>query len=140
MTTPYKEIDEPVRNLCRVLNRFPGVATYTSCGGHAEHPWGSQAPEGEWYVDSHIDRSEEGWLSLEFFAWASWNLVPEGVGFQALAKPPYLNRPGEMLFFRWFGFEPDDPTCTADSFAELLADLRRSYYVTAHQARRWPDS
>jgi hypothetical protein len=122
-----------------VLNRFPGIATYTSCGGHAEQENDGQAPEGMWYVDFNVDRGDEGWISLEFFAWIAYGVAPDGVSFQPFAKPPYLNFPGSMLFFRWSGENPDDPACTADNFAELLTDARRRFYVTAHQAAHWPD-
>jgi hypothetical protein len=59
--------------------------------------------------------------------------------FEPLAKPPFLNFPGHMLFYRWSGNDPDDPGYTADAFAELLTDFRRrGFYVTAAQARNWP--
>jgi hypothetical protein len=137
--TPYKEIDPPVRNLIRVLNRFPGIATYTSCGGHAEQENDCQPQEGMWYVDFNVDRGDEGWISLEFFAWIAYGVAPDDVALRAFAKPPYLNFPGSMMFFRWSGHNPDDPKCSADSFAELLSDTRRQCYVTAHQAAQWPD-
>ena len=70
--TPYAGIDPPVRQLVRVLNRFPGVCTYTSDGGHDGPQYDAQVPAGCWYVDSHIDRSDEGHASLEFFAWVAY--------------------------------------------------------------------
>jgi len=138
MRTPYDQIDPPVRNLVRVLNRFPGVETFTSCGGHPNALEGSSAsPEGCWYVDSHIDRTDEGWATLEFFGWTAYSVAPDGVEFLPLAKPPHWNFPGSMLFFRWDGVDPDIPEATADHLAELLTDCRRQFYVTALQASRW---
>ena len=137
--TPYPEIDPPVRNLIRVLNRFPGIRTYTSCGGHARVENSGQAPEGMWYVDFHVERTDEGWMSLEFFGWISYEMAPDGVGLDAFAKPPYLNYPGNMLFFRWAGTDPSESDSTADSFAGHLTDWRRSYYVTAAQAESRED-
>ncbi len=142
--TPYGAIDPPVRNLVRVLNRFPGVQTYTSCGGHpiAEREPGNscQMAEGTWYVDSHIDRTDEGYASLEFFAWVAHDLNSVDLLFLPLAKPPWLNFPGKMLFYRWTSIDPDEPRFAADAFAEQLTDLRhRGFYVTAHQAKNWPE-
>jgi hypothetical protein len=135
----YPEIDPPVRNLVRVLNQFPGVKTYTSCGGHAEVENSCQMSEGTWYVDFNVDRSDEGWMSLEFFGWIAYDGMDKGVILEAYAKPPYLNRPGKMLFFRWAGMDPADPDCSADRFAEWLVDLHRKYYVTAAEAESWED-
>jgi hypothetical protein len=104
--TPYDGIDPPVRNLIRVLNRFPGTTTYTSCGGHDDPQFDAQAPAGCWYVDSHIDRSDEGYASLEFFAWVNYDLRSRPIYFEPLAKPPFLNFPGHMLWYRWSGNDP----------------------------------
>src|ERR1039458_10237488 len=108
-TCVHDEIDPPVRNLCRVLNSFPGIATYTSCGGHAVPANSAQAEQGTWYVDFHVDRSDDGWISLEFLGHVAYDLAPDGVVLEVYAKPPYLNHPGQMLFFRWAGQDPDDP-------------------------------
>lgn len=140
---PYNAIDEPVRQLCRVLNSFPGVYTYTSCGGHAEFdPPGNtcQAPEGCWYVDSHIDRTDDGHAALEFFAWVYKDIAPDGFLFDVFARAPYLNCPGSMIYYRWAGSDPDDPASTADAFAECLRRARFSYFVTPTRARRMYES
>lgn len=76
---------------------------------------------------------------MEFFAWLQYDeLVPESVYFVPLAKAPNVSRAGSMLFHRWSGDSRDDPSATADAFAELLTELRR-YYVTEHQYRHWYD-
>ena len=31
---PYDDIDEPIRDLCRYINRFDGIETVESCCGH----------------------------------------------------------------------------------------------------------
>ena len=47
MNVPYDELDEPVRELVKVLNSLPGVATIGSCGGHADgDPGGVHAAGG----------------------------------------------------------------------------------------------
>lgn len=136
--TPYNEIDLPVRKVCRVLNRFPGIHTYTSCGGHPG-PHGNnlcRADEGHWYVDWHAARTDAGLVSLEFMAWIAQDIAPDGVDLCVLAKAPYLNFPGRMIYYRWAGFDPADPRSTADAFAELLTEHRRRYYLTAAHARK----
>ena len=136
--TPYAQIDPPVRQLCRVLNRFPGICTYTSCGGHPGPHGDNQCrvDEGHWYVDWHVDRSDEALVSLEFQAWIAGDIAPLGIELCAFAKAPYLNFPGRMLFYRWAGFDPDEPKATADNFAQLLTEHRRDYFMTAAAARR----
>jgi hypothetical protein len=136
---PYRELDPAVVPLVRVLNRFPAICTYTSCGGHPNPQYGSQAEQGTWYVDFHVDRTDEGWISLEFFAWLNAGLVPEGIYLTAGAHAPYLNQPGEMIYFRWTGQDPDDPECTPEAFATLLKQARHDYYVTAARAARWAE-
>jgi hypothetical protein len=140
--TPYKEIDPPVRNLVRVLNRFPGLHPYSSCGGHAKpDPKNtSQCPKGIWYVDFHVDRTDEGWMSLEFMAWVHYDFYApsSSVFLTALAKSPW-NYPGEMLFFRWEGHDPRSRKGTADAVAEQIAFLKRDgAYITAARAASWP--
>lgn len=138
VSAPDDEIDPPVRNLARVLNEFPGVHTYTSCGGHADPANSTQAEEGCWYVDFHVDRSDDGWASLEHLAWMAYDFMPRdgGVELLALAKSPW-NDPGQMLFFRWAGLDPDDPKATADAIAILLSVWKREAYLSAVEARDW---
>jgi hypothetical protein len=131
--TPYAEIDAPVRGLVRVLNRFPGISTYTSCGGHEEVSHDDQAPASCWYVDFLLARTDEGWISLEFFGWIAYEVAPDGVALEVLSKPPFVNLPGKMVFFRWSG----GPAASADAFADTLSAARRQYYVTAAAARKW---
>lgn len=65
---PYRELDPNIVALVRVLNRFPGIHTIGSCGGH-EDPAPYQVAAGEWWVLFEVDHTEPGWVSLEFLSW-----------------------------------------------------------------------
>jgi len=59
----YSAIEQPVRDLCRALNEFPGITTIGSCGGH-ETPNDWQEPLGSWFVTFHVSLIRGGWKSL----------------------------------------------------------------------------
>src|SRR6266508_6447471 len=65
----YSTLDGNIVSLVRVLNRYPGRMTVGSCGGQ-EHPKPGQRGPGEFYVTFKLDKSDTGWLTLEFLAWA----------------------------------------------------------------------
>jgi hypothetical protein len=135
---PYKEIDTPIAPLVRAVNRFPGIHTVGSCGGHDTTTNASQAPKGHWWLTFQVDHTEEGWISLEFIAWAMRDVSRAGsnVLLQPFSLPPYLNYPGQMLLFQLaLGVEsPDD---SPDKVADTLAMFRRNWYVTAKAAAEW---
>jgi hypothetical protein len=63
----------------------------------------AQWPEGNWYVMFTVQRTDQGWLALEFLAWAINNDYRRG-GYEILlspiAPPPYLNEPGHLQVTR----------------------------------------
>lgn len=122
---PYGEIDLNVRFLVEVVNRFPGLHTIDSCGGHAS-PASYQEPEGWWRIGLEVDHTEEGWRSLEFLAWAvtDFRKSERNIFLGAFSHPPYLNTPGRCLNFRLHaeGLLPGD-------FATLLDTWREEDYV-----------
>lgn len=62
----WVEIDPPVGNLVRALNKIPGVCTLLSCGGHSERiRYSDQVPEGCFYVDFAVERPFKGWKALD---------------------------------------------------------------------------
>ncbi|MCC5952637.1 MAG: hypothetical protein JJU45_11140 [Acidimicrobiia bacterium] len=129
----YDEIDESIRSLVRVLNDFPGASTIGSCGGH-EQPTGSQADPGCWWVLIEFDRSDDGWLSLEFLGWAVRRMLSNGGActLEPDAAPPDLNRPGHMLRFVLQRHRPvDEPHSSADGFAAELEHMRAMYFSDA---------
>lgn len=118
---PYDEIDVNVRSLVEVVNRFPGLHTVDSCGGHAS-PASYQEPEGQWRIGLEVDHTEEGWRSLEFLAWAVTDFRKAGhkVRLGAFSHPPYLNMPGRCLIFELHAEEllPDDFATSLDVWRE----------------------
>lgn len=123
---PYSELDSNMVKLCRALNKFSGIYTISSCGGH-ENPASYQRPEGSWSVSFTVEHNEHGWRALEFITWVINNALARG-GFQVhlspYSPPPYLNEPGNALTFLIDGKGIDPDKC-----AEELIQLKREYYV-----------
>jgi len=85
-----------------------------------------------WRLIVDAEPGEEGWRSLEFLAWAVTDLKRGGfpVALEAASPPPYLNTPGQMLYFvlqgagdRASGGEAAEPL----RIAELLNEWREDY-------------
>ncbi len=119
-------LDANVAGLVVTLNRFPGVATVASCGGHPD-PGSGQWPERTWYVKFDLPRSEAGWLSLEFLAWAintAYRADRPSVVLLPDSPPPYLNKPGECLKFMVEGRRG----ARADDLAAWLARVHGEFF------------
>ena len=121
---PYDELDANIINLVKALNAFPGVITVGSCGGHEEITNPSQWPAGSWYVKFKLPRDRLGRYVLEFLAWVinenCRSLGGDAVVLIPTAAPPYLNTPGDVLYFVVEGYEGED----SDALAELLQEFR----------------
>ena len=59
------DIDKNIQRLVTELNAFPGVVTFSSCGGHPAPSIHSQRPEGEFEVSFNVYPLRGGWRSLE---------------------------------------------------------------------------
>jgi len=57
-------IDENVKELVCVLNKFTGIETFSSCGGH-ENSKPSQLSRGRFSVDFWVEPNKTGFGSLE---------------------------------------------------------------------------
>ena len=128
---PYKELDANIVGVCRALNRFRGVCTIGSCGGH-RRPKSYQMPKGSWDVLFTVEHSEHGWHALEFLIWyVNNNLRRRGlkVSLDAYSPPPYLNEPGQSLYFAIYarGLDPD-------TFSEELTEYRQQFYLPPSRA------
>jgi hypothetical protein len=68
----HVELDLNMIGLAKALNRLPGVTTFSSCGGHL-YPDSelAQCPEGTFYIQFDIKRSNRGRDILELLSWAS---------------------------------------------------------------------
>ena len=126
-TIPYDEIDANMVALVKALNRYPGVTTIGSCGGHEVITNPSQWEAGTWYVKFNLPANRRGWYLLEHLSWAI-NHDCRRAGRQAMllptSVPPYLNTPGKCLCFVLEGFGGENP----DELASFL-DKVRQYLV-----------
>lgn len=119
------EIDENIKGLVKTLNKFKGLRTIGSCGGH-EDAEGCKWPADRWYVKFVIEqRNPKAWIGLEFLAWAinhDYRCSHDVILFPD-APPPYLNEPGKVLTFNLEGYNGEDP----DDLAAFLNSLKREY-------------
>lgn len=106
---PYREIDENMRSLVRILNLYPFVETIGSCGGHAEKTNASQWDAGDFYVTLNFKSSPTARYTIEFLAWAINHDYRQGndVTFLPKSAPPYLNTPGECMYWAIEGYQAD---------------------------------
>lgn len=103
-------------DLLEILGKFPGVTVGAS-----------EENIGRWIVTLDIAQTPEGWRSLEFFAWITTDLRRSGfsISLEAASPPPYLNRPGQCLYFEFCG---DSMGETAPSeIASLIEEWKADY-------------
>jgi len=128
---PYDEIDANMVSLVRALNRYPGVLTLGSCGGHDVVTNPSQWEAGTWYVKFTLPTDRSGWYLLEHLAWAINNDYRRGGGrlmLLPISPPPYLNTPGECLSFSIEGFGGENPEDLATFLVKVRKYLTRRRY------------
>jgi hypothetical protein len=122
---PYDELDANIVRLVQALNRYPGVMTVGSCGGHETIINPSQWQAGTWYVKFTLPSGKFGWYLLEHLAWVV-NEDYRGSGRNVMllptSAPPYLNTVGQCLYFVIEGYGGENP----DELAEFL-DATRKY-------------
>ena len=139
---PWDELDPSIVDLVRVLNSFPGIDTIGSCGGHESPVSDEQAPAGLWWVKFTVAQNADGWVSLEFLAWAI-NRDMERSGSQVVlfptAPPPWLNHPGQVLSFVMERTATDRDEDESSRVAAWLEKLRDQYYVDSEHAARWEE-
>jgi len=113
----------------RTLNRYPGVMSVGSCGGREIITNPSQWQAGTWYVKFNLPSGKLGWYLLEHLAWVI-NEDYRGAGRSVIlpptSAPPYLNTPGQCLYFVIEGYNGENP----DALAEFL-DTTRKYLTQA---------
>lgn len=121
---PYDELDPNIVRLVQALNRYPGVMTVGSCGGHEVISNPSQWQTGTWYVKFSLPSGKFGWYLLEHLAWVI-NEDYRGSGRSVILLPispaPYLNTVGQSLRFVIEGYEGENP----DELAEFLDATRK---------------
>jgi hypothetical protein len=80
-------MDVKVKGLVDVMNKYPGINTSSSCGGH-KNPESGQVPFGEWYVNFDIWGEDpdadmpsfDGWKSLGKLSHATFEYIEVGDG------------------------------------------------------------
>lgn len=128
---PYDDLDATIVTLVRALNRYPGVMTVGSCGGHEVITTPSQWEAGSWYVKFRLPSDKFGWYLLEHLAWVvneDYRLADPRVILLPTAAPPYLNTVGQCLYFvveGRDGVDPDDLAGFLDETRKYLTKKRR---------------
>jgi hypothetical protein len=111
------------------VSRFPGVA-WTSSGENRSRP-NSRPKYVDGWVKFGVKKSELGWRTAEFLAWAFGDLSKAGyhVHLLAVSAPPYLNTPGRMLeFVAEFDLLTPTKGKTIERAAEYLDEWRLEYW------------
>lgn len=122
---PYNELDANIVRLVQALNRYPGVMTVGSCGGHETITNPSQWQAGTWYVKFTLPSGKFGWYLLEHLAWVvneDYRGSGRNVVLLPTSAPPYLNTVGQCLHFVIEGYDDENP----DELAEFL-DATKKY-------------
>jgi hypothetical protein len=123
------DLDPNIRTLVKALNAFDGVQTIGSCGGH-KNPSPAQWGKGTFYVKFELEWTTEGRFALEFLAWffsdyCQRSDVSGFVRLMPVAAPPFLNAPGECLYFVVEGFNEADP----ELIGSRLNRLRKEAFI-----------
>ena len=130
---PYRDLDSNIVVVCKSLNRFRGIYTIGSCGGHADHfPY--QLPEGTWQVLFRVTHDEHGWFALEFLTWLVNNhlrRLGHKIVLDLYSAPPYLNEPGKTLYFDLWS-----ASLSPGSFARQLEERKAGLYLPPSAAGR----
>lgn len=120
------DLDPNIRTLVKALNAFDGIRTIGSCGGH-ENPSQAQWDKGTFYVKFDVDWTTDGRFALEFLAWFFNDYCHKAdlSGFVRLipvAAAPFINTPGECLYFVIEGFNEADPELIGSRLSQLWSE------------------
>lgn len=118
---PVDQIEEKVLQLVVVLNKFPGIYTVESCGGH-KNPKIGQMAENSWMVICKFQLQDlKGLYSLEQLAYIFNTFLfsaGEKVSLKIYTREPNGLEPGSRLMFMLQGEDVE-----ANMIANLLQDL-----------------
>ena len=121
-------IDANVASLVDAMNRFAGLRTFSSCGGHPPPLSISQAPEGHFWVCFDIDPDARGWLSLQKLAWVVADLeevtikiwlsgdTPDTIAFELSGIGDPANLAALIEASRLIPTDPDSPLGDTPAF------------------------
>jgi hypothetical protein len=118
---PVNELDPAIVELCQAINEFPGLRTYESCQGFVDgHRLGE--PWAVYFQPTPSPPTPDGYTSLEFMTWLCCYTARDrgfDVSMELNAPPPYLNGPGECMYFIIKG-RNRHPT----EFAQFIREVR----------------
>lgn len=122
MTEP---IDARVQKLVAALNRFPGITTIGSCGGHPD-PGPRRWPQGTCYVKFRVTETDGGLFSVQVLAWLLRDFRQAGLAWRLvrLTPPAGMQEPEGEMTFALEGLWGTDP----DALADFL-DVQRKQLV-----------
>lgn len=126
-----EQLDANIVKLVDALNRYPGLKTIGSCGGHEAITNSSQWSAGTWYVKFELSEDLTGRFVLEFLAWAingDYRSNGNSVLFMPVSPPPFLNTSGKCLNYTVEGYDKENP----DELAAFLDSVR--VYLTLSTA------
>ncbi len=113
------DLDPNIWRLVRELNAFPGITSFSSCGGHSRPESPSQCPAGTFEVNFNAYPLRGGWRSLELIASA----VSESGERDKLTITVWSMGGGTSVCFELAGRDQADP----DGLAEELARIRTTF-------------
>ncbi len=113
------DLDHNMVSLVAELNAFPGITTFSSCGGHLHPTSLSECPEGHFEVNFNVDPLRGGWRSLELIV----SVVSESTDHGKLSVTLWSMGCGGSVCFELSGRDHADP----DYLAELLSQSRLMY-------------
>lgn len=112
-----QDLDSNVVSLVTELNRFPGIVTFSSCGGHPIISNQSQRPAGEFEVNFDVFPLLGGWRSLELIVSA----VAESADLPKLSIVVWSLGGGTAACFELSGRDGADPGLLAGTLPSFRA-------------------
>ena len=109
------ELDQNIVRLVTELNTFPGIITFSSCGGHAPPTTPSQCRAGTFEVNFNAYPLRGGWRSLELIA----SVVSESVEHDKLTITVWSMGGGTSICFELSGRGQADPELLAQNLASI---------------------
>jgi hypothetical protein len=119
-----------IEELQGVIKEFEAV-TWASAGYPLKGDGDDEVTDAGW-VKFGIRKSELGWRTLEFLAWACTDMTRAGerLEFFPTSPPPYLNTPGECLSFVIECYPKDgDQEQRFRKVAEFISWCRKQYWA-----------
>ena len=112
-------MDERVAALVEIINSFPGVETFSSCGGHEEKFRFSQCDPNDFIIKFDLDPDDDGFYSLGILTMAAVKMNKNNDGMimiTAIINPFMGEGSPDDLAFMIMATNGSDP----DEYAETI--------------------